>query len=224
VTPLDGILTVSLLLLVPGFALARSLREGKASPTGTRTERYLRSLRVAGRLLVLLLAVWVVYDRPVAWLGLDRPPSQAGLIGLGVAAVLLLGLAGTTLFIKPRPADAKTMAAAGAMLPQTQLEWRLFLLMALVLGAGWELLYRGYLVWVLEPHIGTPLTVALSAIAYGVAHGYRGPKMFAGSLASALLFTLAFVWTRSLWWLMAIHIALPLIGAFARGRQREMGT
>lgn len=219
-TPLDILLTVSLLLLVPGFALARSLREGEAGPTGTRTERYLRTIRIAGRLLVLLLLVWVLYHRPATWLALGWPPSQAGWIGLGIAALLLLGLTGTTLFAKPRPADPTTMAAAEAMLPQTRVEWRLFLLMALVIGAGWELLYRGYLMWALEPLIGTPLAVALAATAYGVAHGYRGPKMFAGSLVSALLFTLAFVWTRSLWWLMAIHIALPLVGALARSRQR----
>jgi membrane protease YdiL (CAAX protease family) len=220
VTAFDIGLTLCLVVLVPGYTLARSLREGSAGPSGSRTARYLRTLAMAGSLLLLLAAIWAGYARPVAWLGLDWPLSRMGWIGLGIATVLLLALSGTLLFSKPRTGNGTSDAAGEAMLPQTPGEWRLFLLVTLVIGAGWELLYRGYLIWVLEPQLGTPLAVAIAAIAYGVAHGYRGPKMFAGSIAAALLFTLAFVWTRSLWWLIAIHIALPLIGSFARGRQR----
>ncbi len=61
-------------------------------------------------------------------------------------------------------------------------------------------------------------SVLLPALAYGVAHGYRGRTRFIGSIVSALLFTLGFVLTRSLWWLILIHIGLPLFGAFAQQR------
>jgi membrane protease YdiL (CAAX protease family) len=51
-----------------------------------------------------------------------------------------------------------------------------------MLGAGWELLYRGFLLLVLTPSIGAWGAVAVSGLSYGAAHGYKNPKQF--SLAS----------------------------------------
>jgi hypothetical protein len=43
-----------------------------------------------------------------------------------------------------------------------------------------------------------------------VGHGYQGVGKMAASIVSALLFTLAYVLTGSLWWLMLLHVLLPL--------------
>ena len=88
---------------------------------------------------------------------------------------------------------------------------KIILIMGVVVGFAWELLYRGYLLWVLAPRLGIPLAVLLAAAAYGAAHGYKTPKQFAGSLASALVFTLADVVSHSLWWLMLVHAGLPVL-------------
>ena len=40
--------------------------------------------------------------------------------------------------------------------------------------------------------------VILSSLAYGLAHGYQGPKQLAASIASAFVFTIGFALTQSL--------------------------
>ena len=44
---------------------------------------------------------------------------------------------------------------AAALLPETRTELWLFILFSLVIGAAWEVLFRGYLIWVLEPRLTT---------------------------------------------------------------------
>ena len=212
-TPLDLALTLCLLLVLPGYNLWRSLTEKNRSPE-TSTLRYVRGTSIAIVLTAVMAMAWALYNRPLARLGLDLPVSTPGLIGLGLAAILLIALLVIGLTIKPR---AKAEAAPEpALLPETPAEWRLFLVSMPIIAIAWELLYRGYLVWALEPRFGTVLAVLLPALAYGVAHGYRGRNQFIGSIVAALLFTIGFVLTRSLWWLIVIHIALPLFGAFAQ--------
>src|SRR5690625_359177 len=100
------------------------------------------------------------------------------------------------------------------LLPRTRRELTLFLGFTLLAGCGWELLYRGFLIWFLVPSIGTVGAVCIAAIAYGAAHGYKSRTQFLGSIVSAFAFTIAFVLTGSLWWLMLIHTALGFIGGF----------
>jgi membrane protease YdiL (CAAX protease family) len=216
-TALDMALTLCLLLLLPGYNLWRSLTERKRPPE-TSTRRYVRGTAIAVALTALMAVAWSSGARPLARLGLDIPVSTPGVIGLGLAAILLTALLVMGRMIKP-PAGASAAAPPEtAMLPETPAEWRLFLVSMPIIATAWELLYRGYLVWAIEPRFGIVPAVLLPALAYGVAHGYHGRNRFIGSIVSALLFTLGFVLTRSLWWLIAIHIALPLFGAFAQRR------
>lgn len=213
-TPLDTILIACLLVFLPAYNLWRSLTEARRAGE-SRTARYLRGTAIAVALSAMLAVAWAGGARQLDSLGLDLPIGRPGLIGLGIAAALLLTLVVLGAVIKPR-AGAK--APDSPMLPITQTEWRLFLISMPVIAVAWELLYRGYLVWAIEPLLGTVAAVVLPAIAYGVAHGYRGRAQFIGSIGSALVFTLGFVLTRSLWWLMLIHAALPLFGAIAQRR------
>ncbi|MES2441979.1 MAG: CPBP family intramembrane glutamic endopeptidase [Pseudomonadota bacterium] len=215
-SPVDFALTASLLLLVPAYTLWRSLT-GKDRPPDLRSTRYIRGIALAVPLLGLLAAAWIPAGRSAAALGLDIPVGAPGQIGLGIAAVLLLVLLVATRLPGKRAAAAPD-AQAAALLPETRAEWGLFFVSMPLITTAWELLYRGYLVWALEPRLGTTLAVVLPATAYGVAHGYRGRGQFIGTLVAALLFTLGFVLTRSLWWLIAIHVALPVIGALAQRR------
>lgn len=75
--------------------------------------------------------------------------------------------------------------------------------------AGWEILYRGFIL-LLTPNTGLPIAITISALAYGIAHGYRSPKQLIASIVSAFAFTIAYALTHSLWWLIVIHAGLPL--------------
>ncbi len=211
--PLDVGLSLCLMLVVPAYNLWRSLTRDRRPPE-TRERRYLRGMAIAAVLTALLVIVWSDGERPLAQLGLGWPIAVPGLIGLGIAAALLLGLAAMSWLTRP----CAEAPPPSPMLPETPAEWRLFVISMPIIAVAWELLYRGYLVWMIEPRLGIVAAVVLPALAYGVAHGYQGRTQFIGSIVSALLFTLGFVLTRSLWWLMLIHVALPLFGAVAQKR------
>jgi membrane protease YdiL (CAAX protease family) len=85
--------------------------------------------------------------------------------------------------------------------------------MVVLVSLGWELLYRGFLLMLLTPVTGAATAIILAALAYGIGHGYEKPSQLIGSIVSAFLFTLAFYYTQSLWWLILLHIGLPLFGA-----------
>ncbi len=209
-TAVDIVLAATLLLALPADRLWSTLRAG---PRRQRTpmRRYLLTIGELALLLGTLTAQWLLHDRSLAALGLDIPVGTYGLIGLGFAAVVIVALAVTTARMKPG-AQAPKEASGTDIFPQTPTESAAFGVSAIAIGAGWELLYRGYLLWALTPLTGQIGAILLAAIAYGLAHGYKSKVQLGGSIAMALLFTAAYAVTGSLWWLIAIHIALPLIG------------
>ena len=160
------------------------------------------------------------YGRSAALLGLDLPVSTTGLIGIAAALVILAALAAAILLKRPATPSAGQSPRAD-LLPQTDRDTRLFILFSLVAGFGWELLYRGFLLWALTPLLGAPAAVVVAATAYGLAHGSRGIGSLIGAIISSFLFTIAYALTGSLWWLILLHVGLPLVGLLARAAQRS---
>lgn len=76
------------------------------------------------------------------------------------------------------------------------------------------MLYRGFLLAVLIPHIGALAAISSAALAYGLAHGYKSPRQLIGTVA-AFIFTIAYYLTESLWWPMLIHAGMGMLVALA---------
>ncbi|GAA4032471.1 hypothetical protein GCM10022281_10160 [Sphingomonas rosea] len=209
-----ALLALALLVPVPLWGLWRS-RPGR--PAQDRKARYWSTIALGTVLLVALALVKRSEGLSLADLGLG-PLGTTGAWALAAAAVLLgllaLGLRSNRAR-KERPDDS-----AAAMFPHQRDEVPAFVLMILVAGIGWELLYRGFLLWFLPPLIGLWPAVLVAALAYGLAHGWHSGKRFAASLVSALLFTAGYALTGSLWWLILIHLGLPLIGYLGWRRLR----
>ncbi len=210
----DLALVAYLVVVLPTYQLWRTLRTPSATAR-PRIARYFVSIGLALAPTAALVAIWIISRRSWSALGLGLP--LAGIAGLGIA---LVGLVLMGALMRRQMKGAAPPKDALELLPVTPRERMAFLAMSVVIGFAWELLYRGYLYWVLAPRMGTILAVVLAATAYGAAHGYKGPKQFAGSLASAFVFTVAYVLTHSLWWLMAIHVALPLLAVWI-GQQAD---
>jgi hypothetical protein len=164
--------------------------------------------------LLALAALWIEQGRGVTLLGLGAP-DRVGLLLMSLA-VLAIALLAATASRARRPTDPARTAAATAMMPIGQRETAWFVAFALAAGAGWEVLYRGNLWWALAPVVGGVGAVAIMGLSYGVAHGYRSVGALAGSCISALLFAGGYALTGSLWWLIVIHIGLPLVGLRVR--------
>lgn len=212
-------LVLTLVVLLPGYKLGQSLIfQGDRSEH--RLKQYLRSMLIPVILVSGLTLQWVHTGRAFSSLGLDPPITVAAVAGLGLALCILMGLAVTIIVRPQRHGPSGQETPAKKIMPQTRVELIVFAAFSLVLGCGWEILYRGYLLWFLPARLGLPASVFIAALAYGLAHGFKNAKMFAGSLVSAFVFTIAFAVTRNLWWLMIVHCGLPLLGAFAFHRQQ----
>lgn len=215
-TSLDWVLLGALLVVLPAEALWHSVAR-RERPKRPLASRLARSLRVIIVLLALLFTIWGFEGRSYQLLGLDMPVSTAGLIGLAATGVILAGLAAAIMVTKRRPPAAEDAAAAD-MLPEHRSETILFVLFGLAAGAGWELLYRGFLLWALTPLIGLAGAVIVAAVAYALGHGSKDAKSLIGSTIASFLFTIGYAVTGSLWWLMLLHAGLPLIGLLAGRR------
>jgi membrane protease YdiL (CAAX protease family) len=76
-----------------------------------------------------------------------------------------------------RRALAVQLRPVAALLPRTPTERRVFAVLAVTAGVCEELLYRGFglaaLRWA-APGIGKPALIAVTAVAFGLAHLYQG--------------------------------------------------
>ena len=216
---LSLVLAFYLLVVLPAQQLWKSRHKGEASGKSRRW-RYVKSIAAIILPLGALLAYALLSGLSAGSLGLDMPVSLPGQWGLVFAALLLAGLGiGSRMWENrlddKKRADYLARIRSNETMPRTRAELQIFILLTLFLGIGWELLYRGFLLLALSPMVGTIGAVILSALAYGLAHGYKNPKQLAGSIISAFAFTIGFVLTGSLWWLMLVHVGLPLFGAIS---------
>jgi membrane protease YdiL (CAAX protease family) len=223
---LELALALYLVVVLPGQALWQSLQPA-TKPKRPRLAAYRASIVRIVILLAILAALMWWSGRPAAALGLALPMSTAGAWGV-IAAGILLSVMSIGGWLWERKLSGEKLAQyqaklekAGDSMPQTEQELKAFMLLTVFIGCGWELLYRGFLMMVLTPVIGTASAVALAAIAYGAAHGYQGRGQFIGSIVSAFLFTIGYVATGSLWWLMLLHTLLPIYSAVQYHRHKR---
>jgi len=212
-TIVDYVLAAALLLFLPGEALFHSLSPKPSAPRPLAT-RMVRTIRMIGVLLIVLAILWWWEGRALALLGFVLHLSTGGLIGLAIAAALLALLALPALFARTGNALPNRPGRTD-VLPKTPEETRIYLVFAFAAGVGWEVLYRGFLLWALTPLVGLWGAVIIAAIAYGLAHASRKLGAIAGAVISSFLFTIGYALTGSLWWLIVIHVSLPLMGLLA---------
>lgn len=170
----------AVVLLVPLPALliveGRKLRDLDTLP---RTQAYVSSMASLWLLALATLASARLSGFGFADLGLTTlPPLRtlilaAGLTAAGVAVLFLFSMAGVR--------EAPVMHE---LLPRTARDRTLFVGLSLTAGMAEEVIFRGFLIHVLDAV--APMTVALllSSGAFGVAHAYQQP---AGALRAALL-------------------------------------
>ena len=92
----------------------------------------------------------------------------------------------------------------------TGAELRLFLPLAVTAGFCEELLFRGYLVWVLQGVIGLYPAAGVSMVLFGLAHGYQGGKFGLRAFWVGVAIGSVALVTRSLLPGMALHAVIDL--------------
>lgn len=156
------LLAVLLLIVVPLEAI---LRTNKFRSVQTpKLVKYRRTLIRAAVLLVLLVFVAIKNGLSPDELGLGFDFDFRAVIGLAIALAVVCALIVAVFRASPRAAGDDQWKHED-MLPRGEKELRLFLIVALVIGFAWELLFRGYLLWwLIIIHVSLPLVSVAAAI------------------------------------------------------------
>jgi uncharacterized protein len=102
------------------------------------------------------------------------------------------------------------LAPLRALLPHTPEEFRLFVPFCLTAGICEELLFRGYLVWVLQAWIGLWAAAGVSMVVFGVAHAYQGFQFGVRAFFAGAAMGLLALATGSILPGMALHALIDL--------------
>jgi hypothetical protein len=89
--------------------------------------------------------------------------------------------------------------------PHTWPELRLWLALSVTAGCCEEFLFRGYLIWTLQPLLGLWGGAALSLVVFAVAHAYQGAKGMVAVGAVGAVLTIVVLTFGSLWPAMVMH-------------------
>jgi membrane protease YdiL (CAAX protease family) len=156
----------------------RRLTERLRHDPSARLHHYRRGIAFewAGAALVGLLAILAHSRLESLWPAGSNPGVSRQIPGLVVAIVVITAV--YRFGGQPtRRALAVQLRPVAALLPRTTVERQVFAILAVTAGICEEVLYRGFglaaLRWV-APDLGRPALIAVTAVAFGLAHLYQG--------------------------------------------------
>jgi membrane protease YdiL (CAAX protease family) len=218
VIPYEHILAV---LIVVGFPIWDML-ETRALKASIDPRRKIRTYRriLAVEWGVSLLA-WIAFRSQLffTWPGANHTVLQKvgvsfvlGLVSASVV-VLVLQVFVTRFNSKLHKKVLAVFKRIAFILPVTREERIWFLLVSLTAGICEEILYRGYLIRYLADapmHYEVWIAIAISSLAFGLAHGYQGIGGVVGTGVLGVVMAVIFVVTGSLWLPITLHAIIDL--------------
>lgn len=188
-----------------------------AGKPDARRNAYRRVMLLQWTAAAAALALWAWQGR--AWRALGVVPQGGWRLALGAAlAAALVALsvrqARTVRRLSAEQAEALRPRLAGVefILPHTRTELRWFTAVSVTAGVCEELLYRGFLFWILSAYLGTAGALVAQAVLFAVGHSYQGPVGALKAGAVALVLGLVVLGTG---WLLPAMVIHALIDASA---------
>lgn len=223
----DALAFVALVLLPVAAAYTGQRLAGRGEDEDKQLIRRYWMLILRGwAVTAFIVWIWAASGKPFALLGLALPLRLPDEIGIGLVALALLlvplqlwrlaEIDGSQLKAALRQIDAIKIT------PDSWRELVLFLVVAITAGVWEELLYRGFLLWYLTPHIGVIGAVTLSSLMFGLGHAYQGPQGVISTTILGTAFALLYLASGSLWWLMALHAAIDIQAGFVTFRIKRI--
>jgi membrane protease YdiL (CAAX protease family) len=192
-------------------------RHVRAVEAGDRTARsriYVRTILQQWALAAVTLTLCLRFGRPLAALGLRAPEGWRLALGAALPVAYAALMAAQIPAIARSPATRarlrEKLAQLRALVPHTRGEWRRFVPLAITAGICEEWLFRGYLVWVLQPWLGLLGAAAASIVVFGLAHGYQGGKFGTRAFAAGVVMGAFALVTRSIVPGMVLHALVDL--------------
>ena len=195
----------------------RLRRRIAAGVPNARLNAYQRATTVQWMLAGATIALWWHDGRP--WRALGLAPAMDWRLYLGVLiALVTIGLvvrqnrAVHGLTRERLEQFAPRIESVEMILPHGATEFRWFMLLSVTAGICEELLYRGFLTWVVAAYAGLAVAIAVVSVAFGVAHAYQGPKGIVKTGVVALVMSGIVVASGWLVPAMAVHALIDISG------------
>ena len=201
-------------IIFPGYAL---LFGGKTRQLLLDyPEKKMEVYRITAIQLILLAGIAVF---PLWVDGLDADTIGLGfisqpwwLIGIFAISMVVLWFLNS---IKVSPETAIKIAKQNArvqfLMPSSMREYRMTIILSFVAGICEEIIYRGFLLWFLSNYMPLIPAILLANLPFALAHlTSTGVKNTIGAFILALVFTGAFLLTKSLWLPILLHILVDL--------------
>lgn len=221
--PVDHLFILLLFVALPVYGVFETRYHNKKEKAGVPFDRirfYRHTALVEWTFLAALGIEWFVLGRPIADLGFTLPQGKGFVIG---AAVLLLGVAALVYSWQTarRASESEkskqldSIAGVARFVPHSSRELRSFIGVSITAGIVEEIVYRGFVLWYLSLFMPLWMAVAVSSIAFGLAHSYQGPN---GALRAGLVglaFGVFYVATGSIWLPIIGHVLLDVLQGMA---------
>ena|ERR1051325_338342 len=164
----------------------------------------------------IALVLWIRAGRPWDALGLV-PPRDAGVVSVALVAIMVALAVHQALAIRRASAEKRAalrprLAFVEFLLPHTRDEYHWFTFLSCTAGVCEELLYRGYLTWVLRAYIGLPAAIVAVVVLFAAGHAYQGLRGALKAGGAAVAMSLIVVATG---WLIPAMVVHALIDASA---------
>lgn len=186
-----------------------------AGDPDTRLRAYRRSVIGQWAFAAVAVLIWVRAGR--AWTDLGLVPPLDWRLGLGViisAAIIVMTVrqrrAISRLTDERREKLRHRLQTVADVLPHNESEYRWFVVLSATAGLCEELLFRGYLMWLLGAYVGVPAALLLIAVGFGLAHAYQGMRGIAKTGAVGLVLGAIVLATGWLGPAMIIHALVDL--------------
>jgi hypothetical protein len=219
---MPGLLDIALIVLFSAvwplveyfYLWPRHVRAVDSGDVHARSRTYVRTLWEEWLLAAAVVAVMLHFGRPFSELFLRMPHGWRLWLGVALPAVygVLLLTQGRALAAKPASLAKlrERLKPLRALIPHTSGEFRLFVPLCFTAGICEELLFRGYLVWVLQHWIGLWGAAGVSMVVFGLAHAYQGRQFGVRAFFAGVGMGLLALVTGSLLPGMALHALIDL--------------
>jgi uncharacterized protein len=195
----------------------RCVRAIRARIPGARVRFYRTTMTAEWIVTLYVVGLWSAKGRPWSALRLASSSSLRLAIGYSLATIII------ALFVlqawKVRKVLARPeavarlrqkLAFADALVPETDGERRGFWVVSVTAGICEELVFRGFLIWLITAWLGLVAAVIISSIIFGFGHIYLGVAQVPRTALIGMVLALIVVGTGSLWPAMVIHAAVDL--------------
>ena len=220
-TPIDIafaiLFTVAVSIFDAVYFIPRFKAKARAGVLGARLHMYRRTIAGQWAFAIAAIFLWMRAGRAWSSLGVVLPGTARLVVSAAIIVLIVALAAKQTRSVnratrERRDALRPQLAYVEYLLPHSGNELRWFIALSITAGFCEELLYRGFLLWLLAAYIGTALAALAGVVLFGVLHLYQGRQGAVKAGVAGAIMTLIYFGTGWLFPAMVVHALIDVSG------------